>query len=184
LFFRQDASGKRGEKVGLKTAQSGRYCLIIHYQKRKMMEPWHWLVFGMLLIILELLVTSFTIIWFGCGAVLVAAAAWLLPGMGIGLQIFFWALASVFFTVIWFRVFKPRMKDKTAAGRSLEAVLGESGLVTRVPHGSSRGTVKFTTPLLGSEEWQFISNDAVAVGDRVTVVDVSGNTLIVKNTNQ
>lgn len=148
------------------------------------MQPWHWLVFGMLLIILEMIVPSFTIIWFGCGAILVSGLSWLAPGTAIGLQIFFWALASIFFTVLWFRKFRPGMKDKTAAGLSLEAVLGESGLVTKVPHAGSRGTVKFTTPLLGSEEWRFICHQTVAVGDRVTVVDVSGNTLIVKNTNQ
>jgi len=148
-----------------------------------MIEPWHWLVFGMLLIIFEMVVPSFTFIWFGCGALFPALLSWLVPGTSLGLQIFAWALASIFFTVGWFRVIRPRMKNKTTAGLSLEAVLGESGLVTKVPHADGRGAVKFTTPLLGAEEWQFICHETVAVGDRVTVVDVSGNTLIVKNAN-
>jgi inner membrane protein len=58
--------------------------------------------------------------------------------------------------------------------------LGQSGLVVRLPQANVRGVVKFTTPLLGAEEWQFISDEKVALGDRVTVIDVSGNTLIVQ----
>jgi hypothetical protein len=41
---------------------------------------WHWLVLGMLLIIAELFIPSFTIFWFGLGALLVAGCLWLLPG--------------------------------------------------------------------------------------------------------
>ena len=43
-----------------------------------------------------------------------------------------------------------------------------------------RGMVRFATPLLGSEEWPFICEVSVSIGDRVTVADFSGNTLIVK----
>jgi membrane protein implicated in regulation of membrane protease activity len=35
------------------------------------------------------------------------------------------------------------------------------------------------TPVLGAEEWPFICEQVVAVGDRVVVTDISGNTLIV-----
>jgi membrane protein implicated in regulation of membrane protease activity len=40
--------------------------------------------------------------------------------------------------------------------------------------------VRFTTPLLGDDEWDFICDTEVAVGDRVQVKDLSGNTLIVE----
>jgi inner membrane protein len=143
-------------------------------------EPWYWLVFGMMLIVFELAVPSFTIVWFGCGAVFIAALAWYIPSLTLGTQVFFWALASIFFTALWFLVFKPKMTDRTKAGISLEAVLGESGLVIRIPQSKVRGVAKFTTPLLGAEEWPFICHDTVESGDRVTVIDVSGNTLIVK----
>ena len=76
------------------------------------------------------------------------------------------------------------MTDKTKAGISREAVLGESGQVIRTPQEEKRGIVRFTTPLLGDDEWEFICDSTVIVGDRVTVKDVSGNTLIVsKNSN-
>jgi inner membrane protein len=146
--------------------------------------PWHWLAFGMMLIMFELLIPSFTIIWFGCGAIFVAGLSWLIPGLTMNLQIFLWAIASILFTVLWFFVFKPKMIDRTKAGISLEAVLGQSGLVIRIPHENIRGSIKFTTPLLGAEEWQFICQEPVGLGDRLTVINVSGNTLIVQKNKE
>lgn len=143
-------------------------------------KAWYWLVFGMLLILLELVVPSFTIVWFGLGALVVAVLHWLLGDLALSGQLFVWALSSMVMTFFWFWVCKPRMLNKTTAGTPLAAVLGESGLVIRPPSGDKRGTVKFTTPLLGAEQWQFICETEVAVGDRVTVINLSGNTLIVK----
>jgi membrane protein implicated in regulation of membrane protease activity len=59
-------------------------------------------------------------------------------------------------------------------------MLGEIGQVLSVPNGDRRGTVRFPAPLLGSDEWLIMSQDGLAIGDRVTVKDVSGNSLIVE----
>ena len=72
------------------------------------------------------------------------------------------------------------MTDRTKAGISREAVLGESGQVIKTPEADRRGIVRFTTPLLGSDEWPFICEQEVVSGDRVFVKDVSGNTLMVE----
>jgi hypothetical protein len=144
-------------------------------------EAWHWLAFGMVLILSELVVPSFTIIWFGLGALLTALLVWLVPTLSTSAQLFSWAVASIFFTVFWFLLIKPKMFDKTKAGIALEAVIGQSGLVIQAPLAGKRGLVKFTTPLLGAEEWQFLCREEVEIGARVTVIDVSGNTLVVKS---
>jgi len=141
---------------------------------------WHWLVFGMVLIIAEIFIPSFTIFWFGLGAIMVAGILLLLPDMGFSWQLFLWAIGSCAFTFLWFLLFKPLMKDRTKAGIAREAVLGESGQVTRGPEAGMRGIVRFTTPLLGDDEWPFICEEEVVAGDRVFVKDVSGNTLIVE----
>lgn len=143
-------------------------------------KAWYWLVFAMILVMSELAIPSFTIIWFGLGALLVAAVMWAVPDLSPSLQLFFWAVASIIFTILWFKVFKVKMEDRTKAGISLEAVLGESGLVTKPAGDGKRGMVKFTTPVLGAEEWSFICREETRMGDRVRVVDVSGNTMIVK----
>ena len=141
---------------------------------------WHWLVFGMILILAELFIPSFTIFWFGLGGIGVAAWVWFAPNISMSLQLFIWAMASCLFTFLWFKFFKPLMADRTKAGISREAALGESGRVIKPPLEGNRGVVRFTTPLLGAEEWPFICDQPVGVGDRVFVKEVSGNTLIVE----
>lgn len=140
---------------------------------------WHWLVFGMVLIIAEIFIPSFTILWFGLGGIIVAVILWFLPHLKLSWQLFIWAMASSAFTFLWFKFFKPLMKDRTKAGVSREAVLGERGQVIRVPQEGKRGIVRFSTPLLGAEEWPFICEEGTVSGDRVFVKDISGNTLIV-----
>lgn len=144
---------------------------------------WHWLIFGALLIIFEIVVPNFTIFWFGLGAVLVAAVLWLFPALSVSWQLLAWAVASSLFTILWFKVVKPGMTDRTTAGISREAAIGETGQVIRLPAGNARGRVRFTTPLLGAEEWSFICEESVDLGDRVFVRDISGNTLVVAKEN-
>ncbi len=143
-------------------------------------QDWHWLVFGMLLMIAEIFVATFFIFWFGLGALVVAAVLWFAPALGFGTQLLLWAVFSSMFALLWFRYFRPLMIDRTKAGISREAIVGETGQVIRVPAGKTRGVVRFATPLLGSEEWPFLCEQAVEAGDRVVVMDISGNTLVVE----
>jgi len=128
---------------------------------------WYWLVLGMLLIIAEIFIPSFTVFWFGLGAIIVALIVWLLPDMALSWQLFNWAIASIVFTFLWFKFFKPLMTDRTKAGISREAAIGESGQVIRIPEEGRRGIVRFATPLLGADEWPFICEQKVSSGDRV-----------------
>lgn len=141
---------------------------------------WYWLVFGMLLIIAELFIPSFTVFWFGLGALIVGGLVLISPGLAFAWQLLVWALASCLFAVMWFKWVRPMMADRTKAGLSREAAIGESGQVVKLPVGKSRGVVRFTTPLLGADEWLFICAEPVTVGERVFVKDISGNTLIVQ----
>ena len=141
---------------------------------------WYWLIFGMVLILAEMLVPSFTLFWFGLAAILVSLLLFLVPGAPLSLQIVIWALGSIGFTVLWFKFFKPTMTDRTKAGISREAVTGETGVVIKAPQDNIRGIVRFTIPLLGADEWEFVCHEACMVGDRVEITDVSGNTLVVK----
>jgi membrane protein implicated in regulation of membrane protease activity len=142
-------------------------------------EYWHWIVFGMILILVELVVPSFTIFWFGLSALIVGGVLLVAPKTTFTWQLLLWALGACLMTLLWFKLFRPLMADRTKAGISREAIVGESGQVIRAPSQQNRGMLRFTTPVLGAEEWPFICEQAVAVGDRVVVTDISGNTLIV-----
>jgi membrane protein implicated in regulation of membrane protease activity len=143
-------------------------------------QYWHWLVFGMVLIIAEIFVPSFTIFWFGLGGIVVAGVLFVGADLSFAWQLFVWAIASCVFTFLWFKFIRPMMTDRTRAGIAREAAIGEIGQVIRIPAQDQRGVVRFTIPLLGSEEWPFICDSTVSVGDRVAVTDISGNTLVVK----
>ncbi len=139
---------------------------------------WHWLVLGMLLVAGEIFIPSFTIFWFGLGAIVVGLVM-LVVKLSFTAQILIWTVSSVLFSVLWFKYFKPKMIDKTNAGMSRDAVIGESGQVIKAPTEHSRGEVRFATPVLGDDEWEFICDEDIAIGDRVYIKEISGNTLIV-----
>jgi len=141
---------------------------------------WHWIVIGIVLMLAEIFLGSFFIFWFGAAAVVIGLALLIFPGLPMAAQIVGWSLLSTAFAVGWFRFLKPLSIDKTKAGLSRETLLGESGQVLSAPNGEKRGMVRFPAPVLGSDEWLIISQDQLAVGDRVSVIDVSGNSLIVK----
>ena len=145
-------------------------------------EYWHWLVAGMLLMALEIAVPSFTLLWFGAGAIVTGVVLLIAP-ISLTVQLLLWAVSSVAFTVLWFKFLKPLAVDKTKAGLPDESILGETGQVIKVPSDEigkeHRGLVRFATPKLGNEEWPIICEQSLNLGDRVRVTAVSGNALVV-----
>ena len=142
---------------------------------------WHWLAFGMVLVIAELFIPSFTIIWFGLGALLVGGMMWCGFEPQLKWQLLLWILLSAGFTLAWFRWIRPLSKDRTSAGIAREALLGERGLLTKAPpEAGSRGECRFSVPLLGSDTWPCLLDGEAQVGDTVIVIDVLGNALRVR----
>jgi len=143
-------------------------------------EWWYWIIAGICLIGLELIVPSFTIIWFGLGAMFVGILKALWPAFPVAGQVLLWSVASIFFTVMWFRYLKPK-GYRTRAGMSKEGIVGESGIVIRGTDDSyGRGTVKFRISILGADEWVCYAEEVLKVGDSVRVVDFEGQILKVK----
>ena len=141
---------------------------------------WHWIVFGIALMLAELVIPTFFALWFGGAAVLVGLLLLAMPELAVSWQVVIWTVFSVLLAIGWFKFLKPLSVDRTKAGLSREAVLGEVGQVIRVPGEETRGSVRFSIPVLGADEWQMISRDELAAGDRVRVIDVSGNALVVE----
>ncbi len=138
------------------------------------LEWWHWEIAGLALVLLELAVPAFFIIWFGFGAMLVGLVLLVAPGLALSAQIGVWVLASVAMTVLWFRVFK-RSQHKTLVGTAAGEVIGEIGLLVSAVAPFERGKVRFQRPVLGAEEWACVAESAIAAGQRVRVVSVEGS---------
>lgn len=141
---------------------------------------WHWLVLGMLLIAAEIFIPSFTIVWFGIAAIIVGGVLAVDPDLSLSWQVAIWAGLTAALAGLWFLLLRPKMRDKTRAGMAKEAIAGQVGQVIRRPGEHHRGRVRFTTPLLGDDEWEFICSSDVELGDRVSVIELSGNTLLVE----
>jgi membrane protein implicated in regulation of membrane protease activity len=58
------------------------------------MQWWIWLLFGIGLILLELVLPTFFILWFGIGAVLVALCALAAPSLQLDMQVLLWVVLS------------------------------------------------------------------------------------------
>lgn len=143
-------------------------------------EWWYWIVAGFLMIGLELVIPSFTIIWFGLGALLVGVLLLVFSGMPDWLQVLCWVAASICFTVAWFRYLKPD-KLKSSAGLAKEGIIGETGMVIKGTTDSyGKGRVRFRIALLGADEWVCFADEPLNVGDTVLVEDIEGQILKVR----
>ena len=140
---------------------------------------WYWIVFGISLMLSEIFIGSFFIFWFGASATAVGVLLILIPQLSLTTQLISWTILSLFFIVAWFKLFKPLSIDKTKAGLSREALIGEVGKIISTPTSEKNGIVRFPVPRLGANEWEVISQEELTVGDRVKVTEVSGNSLIV-----
>ena len=149
-----------------------------------MIEPWHWLVLGFLLMIAEIFIPTFASLWFGAAAVLVAVLSWLLP-VPLVLQVIIWLSLSVLFMFAWVKYIKPLSVDRTKAGLGGSVIIGETGMIVVKPQAGSPGRVRFNVPIVGADEWFCRTKDEhVEIGDRVVVTDITGNELIVAPTQR
>jgi membrane protein implicated in regulation of membrane protease activity len=139
-------------------------------------EWWHWAVAGIVLILAELAVPAFVLVWFGLGALLVAIFVAVAPGAGLTTQLALWLVASVVLVGLWFKVFKPG-SHKTRIGTADSDVVGEIGLLARDVAPFEKGEVRFQKPLLGTDTWPCIADEAIKAGERVKVVTVEGSFL-------
>jgi membrane protein implicated in regulation of membrane protease activity len=140
---------------------------------------WHWMIFGLALALLEIMLFSFVALWFGLSALIVGLLLWLLP-LSFTMQLTIWIILSIFIVFSWFKWVSPLLKNKSFSGMAKESMLGQMGTVIEYNSAhEGRGTLRFSAPILGADEWQFICTDTVEVGSRVTVREFSGNTLIV-----
>ena len=137
------------------------------------MQWWIWLVFGVALILLELVLPTFFILWFGIGAVLVSLIALLAPDLQLDMQVLLWVLFSSVTTVLWFKLFRRKKAD---VRWTADSVLGEVGLLTASVSEFQKGRVRFQKPILGNEEWTCIADSDIAAGERVRLTAIEGNT--------
>jgi len=133
---------------------------------------WHWIVLGVILILMELVVPSFTIFWFGLGALVTGLLLAVLPDVALKWQVLVFVASSVGFVVCWFYFFVPRRKMKTIL-LDEQAAIGQTGIAaTRALIPGEKGRVVFSVPVLGEESWAYLADEPIETGNRLRVIAV------------
>ncbi|MDO4224133.1 MAG: NfeD family protein, partial [Acinetobacter sp.] len=113
------------------------------------LEPWHWFILGVFLLLLELLLPSFAALWFGLSALLVGVTLSFMPDLAFTHQLFMWTGFSLGCTYGWFKWIKPLAKNRTNAGQARENTIGQIGIVIQTQLANDHVRVRFTLPILG-----------------------------------
>ncbi|MGB9578123.1 MAG: NfeD family protein [Halothiobacillaceae bacterium] len=139
------------------------------------LDTWHWLVLGLALMILEILTPSTFFLWMGIAAMSVGGLLWLMPGMGLEVQLILFAALSIFATVLGRRYIKrhPIKTDHpTLNVRGAQNVGRILTLNTPIVNGVGRVHMDDTL-------WRVFGPDLPA-GTRVEVIGVEGTALRVQ----
>jgi len=131
---------------------------------------WHWVVFGLVLIVSEIVMPLFVIIWFGLSAIVVGLVD-LAFNTSFSSELTLWMVLSLVLLFIWFTFIKD--KNTTSSGQS-DFKLDTKGVVIKaIPHGE-RGKVRFEAPVLGSSEWHATSDATLKEGTVIHIEEING----------
>ena len=145
------------------------------------MTYWLWLISGTVLLIVEIIVPHFVIIWFALAALITGVVAYWVVGAAEQLTVF--SVSSVIlFSIGWFWL-RKNMQMGARARHAKETVLGEAGTVISSNVGDPpSGKVRFQVPIHGDDVWEFISDELLSQGDRCKVIEVVGTKVKLKKT--
>lgn len=131
---------------------------------------WHWIVFGIALLILDMSLGTFFILALGIAAITVGVIdAFISTTFTVELSI--WMVLSILAIVAWFKWF--RENPITDSGQS-NYRLDTLGTVIEDIQPHSRGKVTFDTPVLGNTSWHATSKVDIDKDTRVKIVQING----------
>ena len=130
---------------------------------------WHWLGFGVLLMIVELLGCAGFLFWLGLSALALGVILGVFPTLPWAFQFVLFGLGSVLSSVLWWQHLKkqPGRTENVNLNRRSQQYVGrvftlEQALI------NGRGYIK-----VDDSQWR-IEGDEMPVGTRIKVIDVDG----------
>ncbi|MBJ6988525.1 MULTISPECIES: NfeD family protein [unclassified Devosia] len=136
--------------------------------------PWSWMVFGLILLGLELAVPGGFLIWFGVSALVIGALT-LVVAVSWPLQWLAFAALSLSAIFIWTKSAKRRQahSDKPLLNQRTDQLIGQTGILSE-PIISGLGRMH-----IGDTVWR-VSGPDLTTGSKVRVVGADGNILRVE----
>lgn len=136
-----------------------------------------WWIFALLLIVGELMVPGYFLLWIGLAAAAMGVLLWLFPGLGLLAQAVLFAFLALAACLAYARWLRPRIERRAPGADQLnrrgEQMIGQRyELIEAIVHG--RGKVR-----VGDGQW-LASGPDLPAGSTVEVVAVDGTTLQVR----
>lgn len=133
---------------------------------------WLWLGIFVFALAFEFATADLVSIWFSLGAIpsFVLSLFYVHAAVQIGAFIVVTTALLLFTRPVVLKYFKVN-EIKT----NVDSVIGQEGTVTTLIPSNGVGRIKLRT-----QEWSAVSDESVEVGQKVRVLDVEGNKLIVK----
>ncbi len=137
---------------------------------------WHRIIFGLILLIVEIFTTTFIMLGLAIGAIFVGIFDLFLI-LSLNTKLLVWSIVSVIAIIILFKYFRNHKSD--SSGQSNYAI-GIKGVVEEPIDANGRGKVKFNTPILGNTIWHATAKEDIPLLANVKIVNVKGQLIEVE----
>ena len=137
-----------------------------------MAEYLYWFIAGAAMILFEIVVPGFVLVWFGIGAIAAGIAAFLGAGYTVQFIVFF--VVSIG-SLIPAKIFLKKKEEEPSLRVGAERVIGMKGIVTKEISPSEFGEVK-----IEGELWIASSGEEIQKGEWVVVEKIEGTHLVVR----
>ena len=138
---------------------------------------WHWIIFGLILLILEMNLGTFIVLGLGISAIIVGLLDVVID-ISFTTQLLIWVIFSILFILVWFKWL--RADNSYEAGQS-DYGLDVLGTVYEEVNLHTRGRVTFDSPVLGNSSWLVTSKQQIKKDERVKIIQVNGQLIEVES---
>jgi len=140
------------------------------------LQFWHWLIFGLILLIAEMFIFGAVLMWFGISALIIGALVFFVPTLIWMHTLVIWAVLSVLLVVGW-QSYRKKNPAKIAAptiNRRGEQYVGRHFTLTKdIVNGIGELHVDDT-------RWKITCDHDLPAGSKVKVLTVEGTSLRVE----
>ena len=131
---------------------------------------WHWVVFGIFLITLELFTGTFILLGLGLASMIVGILDNLFQ-TSLAIELSLWILLSILSLILWVKYLKdPSVEKSGQSNYSLETL----GTIKKSIEVNGRGSVHFDTPVLGNTLWTATAKERLDINTRVKIIKIKG----------
>ena len=131
---------------------------------------WHWIVFGIILLTMEMFTGTFMLLGLGVAGIIVGIIDVIYP-ISLTVALTIWISLSILSIALWFKYMKDNSVETSGQSNySLETL----GTVEKNIKINERGIVSFDTPVLGNSRWTATSKENLTPNTRVKIVEIKG----------